>query len=108
MAALTVNAAPGLTAADSAGAVLAAGGDTFANDGQTLVALTNTDAAAREVTFVATGLCSHGGLHNHSVTVPAGGRRVIGPFPLNRFGRSVATTYASGISNFTAFVYRSA
>jgi hypothetical protein len=64
-------AAPGLVA-------VAAGGDSFPIISRTQkFHFKNTDAAARNVTFVAQKKCNVGVLHNAIVNVPAGTERIV-------------------------------
>lgn len=91
---------PGLAGAAPTFAAAAAGGDSFPNDGQTLLHVKNGHTAAQTVTADAVSACSFGFDHDAAVSVPAGGERVVGPFPQGRFGTSVALTY-SGVTALT-------
>ncbi len=77
--------APALVAA-------AAGGDTFANDGDTYLHVKNAGAGACNVTVDSVALCSQGFDHNVAVNVPAGAERIIGPFAPARFGAVCAVS----------------
>lgn len=77
-----------------------AGGDTFANDGETYIRVKNGHSSAQTVTAAAVYPCNHGSLHNSAVSVPASGERDIGPFPPSRFGDPVSLTY-SGVTLLT-------
>lgn len=97
-----------MTLAGTAPALVAAGagGDTFDNDGNTLFEVRNAGGGAVTVTINATTPCNHGFDHDVAVSVPATtGVRVIGPFPVNRFGRSVSVTY-SGVTSVTVMPYQ--
>ena len=78
----------------------AAGGDSFSNDGNTLIHVKNTDAAAKTVTVASQRLATPGlAPSNNAVSVPATtGERIIGPFdPLvwNDTNGSVQLTYSA-------------
>lgn len=77
-----------------------AGGDTFTNDGKSFLHAKNGSGGALVVTVAAIYECSHGSSHNAVVSVPAGGERIIGPFPTNQFGENPAITY-SGVTSLT-------
>ena len=89
-----------------AGDTPAAGGDTFPNDGNTMLRFTNTSGGSITVTVAANtsseSKCSHGFSHDIAVTVPATtGDVILGPFPKKRFDNTseqVALTY-SGVTN---------
>lgn len=107
MAALTI-IKPGHTEGNmGAGDTPAGGGDTFINDGVTMLRFTNTSGGAITVTVVAStdasSKCSHGFAHDVAVTVGATtGDVIIGPFPPNRFNNpstgATSLTY-SGVTN---------
>jgi hypothetical protein len=82
-----------------------AGGDTFANDGATLLHVKNGGGGSIDVTVDSTQQCSHGFDHNVVVAVPAGGERVIGPFPTRRFGETASVSY-SGVTTVTVAAVR--
>ena len=76
----------------------AAGGDEFANGGRTVFHVKNGSAAAVTVTVKSQKPCNQGGTHDLTVSVPAGGDRMIGPFDPARFNNSsgrVAVTYSA-------------
>lgn len=99
MAAITIRV-PGLTGVTSALAAASAGGDTFLNDGKTQFLAENAGGGAIDITFNSTQACDQGFDHNVTVNVPAGQRRVIGPFSVARFGANVSVTY-SGVTGLT-------
>lgn len=78
----------------------ASGGDTFANDGQTMLHVKNSSGAAITVTVNSVTPCDQGFDHDAVVSVPAGGERIIGPFSVARFGTTVGVTY-SGVTGLT-------
>lgn len=83
------------------GAVAAAvGGDTFANDGNTVFYVKNAGASPVTVTIDSIKLSNYGTDVNPSMAVGAGAEMVIGPFPVARFGRTVTITY-SGVTSVT-------
>lgn len=81
-----------------------AGGDTFPNNGRTLLHVKNGGASAVTVTLVSAKTCNQGFQHDLQVSVPAGGERMIGPFPPDRFNNEstgqVSVTY-SGVTSVT-------
>lgn len=80
--------APTFTAADAAG-------DTFENDGQTVLHVKNGSAAAITATVDSVRPCNYGFDHDAAVSVPAGGERIIGPFERNRFGTTASVAYSA-------------
>jgi len=77
-------------------AAASAGGDTFINDGKTILHIKNTDTVSHTVTADRLQLSSTGRDDNETCTVPAAGERIMGPFPTNRFNSSagaVSLTY---------------
>lgn len=97
MAALTVQkvtksgVGPAYSAADAAG-------DTFSNDGNTMLHVKNGSAGSINVTIDSVAQCSFGFDHDIVVAVPAGGERMIGPFPRDRFGSPTSVTYSAATS----------
>lgn len=100
MAALAVQR-PALAGTAVTYAAAAGGGDTFDNDGKTLLHVKNGGGGSINVTANASIACNQGHDHDAVVAVPAGGERIIGPFPLNQFGPTVSLTY-SGVTSVTA------
>lgn len=88
---------PAFVAADAAG-------DSFANDGKTVLHVKNGSAGAITVTINSERACSFGFDHDAEVSVPAGGERVIGPFYPSRFGTTVTTSYSAVASVTVAAV----
>lgn len=99
MATLTVQA-PTLDGAAISYASAAGGGDTFANDGMTLFHAKNGSGGAITVTAASTTPCNQGHDHDAVVSVPAGGDRLIGPFPIAQFSTEVSMAY-SGVTSLT-------
>lgn len=97
--------APGLTGAAVTYQACAAGGDSFENDGETILHVKNGHTASQTVTIVRARLCDMGQQHNVAVPVPAGGDRIIGPFPRSEFGSPVQVTY-SGVTSLTIAAIR--
>lgn len=58
----------------------AGGGDQFANTGKEFVEVDNADAAPMTATFVTQKTVDGQAVGDRAVTVPAGERRIIGPF----------------------------
>lgn len=83
----------------------AAGGDTFENDGKTYLHVKNGGAGSITVTVDADKNCDQGFDHNASVAVPAGGERIIGPFPLHQYPAKPSVTY-SGVTSVTVAAVR--
>lgn len=95
MAALTVFPVD-LTGDSKAYVAGASGGDTFTNDGRTVLHAKNTSGGAITVTVDSVQLCSFGVDHNPSVAVAATtGDEIIGPFNVARFGSTVSVTYSA-------------
>lgn len=99
MASLTV-LKTGLAGADPTYVAADVAGDTFANDGNTLFHVKNGSGGPLVVTVAAASPCNHGFEHDVVVSVPATDERIIGPFPVQRFGRTVSVTY-SGVTTLT-------
>lgn len=92
--------APTFAAADAAG-------DEFANGGRTFLWVKNGGAAAITVTVDSVKKCDQGFDHDLSISVPAGGERLIGPFEPGRFNNSssrVKVTYSAVASVTVAAV----
>ncbi len=91
MAAYTVYT-PDLTG-DSKAYVTPANGDTFSNDGHTILHVKNGNASACTVTIDSVKPCDQGVDHNPAVVVAATtGDEMIGPFPISRFGSVITVT----------------
>lgn len=79
-------------------AAVAAGGDVFANDGNTIVEIVNSSGAnSYTVTFAAQTTVQGETITNRTVTVGTSARKHIGPFPPSIFNNSsgqVAITYS--------------
>lgn len=81
---------PSFVAADSLG-------DEFKNDGKTVLHVKNGGAASINLTINSQQLCNFGFDHDHSISVPAGGDRMLGPFDRTRFNSdtgNVAVSYS--------------
>lgn len=66
-------------------AACAGGGDTFDNDGKTMLHVKNGDASDKVVTVTSRVACNQGQTHHSETTVSAGSEAMIGPFPIDRF-----------------------
>lgn len=95
---------PGLNGSPLTMAAATGAGDSFTNDGNTLLVVNNGSAGAITVTVDAVSACSFGFDHDASVSVAAGATEYIGPFPKNRFGSTVGVTYSSVTSVTVAAV----
>jgi hypothetical protein len=56
------------------------------------------------VTVDSVAPCNYGFDHDYSVSVPAGGERILGPFPIGRFGVNVAVAHSFITTVTEAFV----
>lgn len=110
MAILTVQevdrAGDGLTPVQGAAAV---GGDSWVNTGREWVEVENGGGAPMTITFVTPQTISGLGIADLVVTIPAAGKRKVGPFPVGAFvdpanGRT-AITYTA-VTTVTVGVYR--
>jgi hypothetical protein len=86
---------PGLTGAIEAFVAASAGGDSFPNDGHTMLHVKNGSGASINVTITSLVNCNQGVNHPVVVAVPAASERIIGPFDQTRFGTSVAVAYSA-------------
>lgn len=60
-------------------------GDSFPNNGRVMLHVKNGGTAAIDVTIISAKTCNFGFQHNITVSVPASGEKMIGPFPPERF-----------------------
>ncbi|HSV91722.1 MAG TPA: hypothetical protein VLH81_01550 [Desulfobacterales bacterium] len=104
MATLTVQQ-PALAGTAVTYGAAAAGGDSFPNDGRTIVHVKNGGGSSINVTIARSRTCDMGQTHNVVVAVPNGDERIIGPFDRNDFGPSVALAY-SGVTSVTVAAVR--
>lgn len=79
--------------------------NTIPNDGQTFVVFQNTAGASRTVTATGSAPCRFGTIHPISLTIPAGERRIMGPFPIARFGRVIALSF-DDMTQLALYVFR--
>lgn len=110
MATLTVTAVSraGVAAAPVA-ATAGAGGDEFENDGRTLVEVVNGGGAPITVTLDIKSTVDGGAVTDPTVSVAAGARKRIGPFPTGVYndtttGRAKVTF--SGVTSVTVEAFR--
>jgi len=83
---------PDLTG-DSKAYVTPANGDTFVNDGHTVLHVKNANASPCVVTIDSVKPCDQGVDHNPAPSVAATtGDELIGPFPISRFSGVVTVT----------------
>lgn len=61
------------------------GGDEFINTGRVMLYVKNGGASAVDVTINSQTQCNYGFDHDVVVSIPAGGERIVGPFPKTRF-----------------------
>lgn len=91
MAALTVQRITTAGVSPTLGAV-AAGGDTFANDGRTFLWVQNAGSGSVTVTISSQTACTLGSTHDKTAVVANGEVPVlIGPFPPDRFNNSAGS-----------------
>lgn len=87
----------------------AGGGDTFANDGRTMVHIKNGGGAPITLTAVTPLVVDGLAVADLTVTVTNGQERMVGPFPVGTFNDpatgQVALTY-SGVTSVTVGVFR--
>lgn len=88
----------------------AAGGDKFIPDSDTFVHIKNGSGGALTATFATPGDVHGEAIADRAVSVPAGGERMIGPFPKNLFADNAdsgkaAITY-SGVTSLTIGVFK--
>lgn len=84
----------------------AAGGDQFLNDGNVLIYVKNGGGSSINVTVTAPGTPGGLTITNPVVAVPAGGEKILGPFPPQYFNNAsgfVNLTY-SGVTSVTVAV----
>ncbi|MBT9131305.1 MAG: hypothetical protein DDT41_01610 [candidate division WS2 bacterium] len=88
-------------------AAAAAAGNEFVNLGREFIHVRNGGAAAITVTINSVAPCNFGFDHDPVISIPAGGDRMIGPFPKFRFddvnGR-VQMTYSAVASVTVAII----
>ncbi len=89
-----------------------AGGDTFTNDGKTMLYAKNTSGAGRTITVAAARQCSHGFSHNAAISVPDGFAGFVATdFENDRFSDAagvVSMTYDNNVGLEVAAVRRPA
>lgn len=98
MAALTTVALSRAGVPDSGGTAAGAGGDTFVNDGVTMLLVKNGSGASINVTFAYGQTVDGQTVPGKVVAVGAGVTTLIGPFPSNLFTDSngnVAVSYSA-------------
>lgn len=99
MAVIQPQAVPGAGAAPVFNPVSAA--DVLVNNGNSYYHVKNGGASPDTVTVDSVAPCNYGFDHDYSVSVPAGQERLLGPFPVSRFGQNVNVTH-SFVTSVTA------
>lgn len=99
MALIVPQAVPGAGAAPVFAAVSAS--DTLQNNGNSYYHVKNGGGSPDVVTVDSIAPCNYGFDHDYSVSIPAGQERLLGPFPVSRFGAVVGVTH-SFITSVTA------
>lgn len=97
-----------VTGLEATFASAAGGGDTFRNDGKTLLEVVNGSGADITVTITTPATAGGIAIDNPAIVVTAGERRHIGPFEPALFNNSsglVAITY-SGVTSLTIAALR--
>lgn len=91
-------------------AAVAAGGDEFSNEGYTFVELRNGHgSASRTITFVTQSTVDGQAVADRTVTVAAGARALVGPFPTGTYNNAndrVAMTYSDSGADITVGAFR--
>jgi len=92
--------APARAANQFAGQAAAAGGDDFVNDGEKVLVIEHTNGAGSDVdlTITTTKMVDGEDVDDKVITIPAGERHLIGPFPpqvYNDGDGKVALAYSS-------------
>lgn len=84
-----------------------AGGDDFVNDGTIFVEVDNAGGGSVVATFVTTKTVDSQAVADRTVTIPAGERRLVGPFTTayEDGSRKVAITY-DGVTSVTVGVMK--
>lgn len=77
----------------------ASGGDQCANDGRTFLVVDNGDTAAHDVQPDAVVQAFGKDVDPDPITVTAGERWLIGPFPVSDFGTTLNWTYPTGVTS---------
>jgi hypothetical protein len=91
--------ANGLDLTGALDAVDGTNGNSFANDGRTLLRVKNAAGAPITVSVAFSGLVDGQTVPPRTYSIPATtGDRLLGPFPTDRFGTNVTVTYSSGTS----------
>lgn len=82
----------GLSIADAAMTAAAAGGNSFANDGETVLVLQNTNGSSRTVTIITPNLVDGLAIADLTITLPATtGRLITARFPRSIYNQSDGT-----------------
>ena len=99
MAALTVQSITSLSSITPSFAAASSGGDTFENNGRTLLYIKNANVgASRTVTINSLVNCNQGHDHDVEVTVAASSEEMTSFFPMARFNNttgSASVTYST-------------
>ncbi|MBF0406470.1 MAG: hypothetical protein HQM10_03890 [Candidatus Riflebacteria bacterium] len=84
-----------------------ADGNTFTNDGKTLIHVKNGGGSDITVTVDSPVQCNQGFTHDPTVVVTAGENRFIGPFPPSRFNsEGKGSVSYSGVTDVTVAVIK--
>jgi hypothetical protein len=107
MALLTVQTFTTAGAAEAALVAAAGGGDTFPNNGRTILKVSNESGGSITVTISAQVACDQGSLHNITNSIADGETEVMGPFRTDRFNDASGLVHVgySGASSVTVGVY---
>jgi hypothetical protein len=92
MAVVNPQPVPGAGAAPVFAAVSAA--DVLVNNGNSYYHVKNNGASPDNVVVDSIAPCNYGFDHDYSVSIPAGQERLLGPFPISRFGNNVNVTHS--------------
>lgn len=72
-----------------------ADGNSFANDGNVILYVKNGDASSHTVTIPTPATVGGMAVEDLTVSVPAGGEKVVGPFPTHVFNQSGGVVYVN-------------
>jgi hypothetical protein len=87
-------------------AAIAPGGDTVENDGSMYLHVNNAGGTPTTITVSATRACSHQQLHSFVAVVANGTNRIIGPFPISKFGQLLSLVYSGNTASVTIGAHR--
>jgi hypothetical protein len=90
---------------DLVGVAAAGGGDSFPNDGSTILVIKNGGGSPITLTCVTTITIDGLAVTDLTATIGAGETRAVGPFPTNYYSTTVSLTY-SGVTTVNVCALR--